>query len=44
MEGQDERLTICEEIVFTVFSSAKSDCVSNEEWEFEHQHVCGFIR
>lgn len=27
-----------------VFATKKPDSKSDEEWEFEHQQVCGFIR
>ena len=27
-----------------VFTTQKPDSMSEEEWDFEHQQVCGFIR
>ena len=30
-------------MVALVFATQKPDSMSEEEWDFEHQQVCGFI-
>ena len=40
MEKQDEESSIYDVVVFTDFCYNKM----NEEWAFEHEQVCGFIR
>ena len=43
-KGNMKDLLFVKKLHLSVFSSAKPNYVSGEQWEFEHQHVCGFIR
>ena len=43
-KGKMKDLLFMKKLHLSVFSSAKSNFVSDEEWEFEHQQVCDFIR
>ena len=43
MEKQDERSIVREEDVSSDFYAHKPENVTDENWEFEHQQVCGYI-
>ena len=43
-KGEMKDLLFVKKLNLSVFSSVKPDSMSDKEWEFEHQHVCGFIR
>lgn len=43
-KGEMKYLLFIKKFYLLVFSFAKPYFMSDEEWEFEHQRVCGFIR
>src|SRR6266487_4225588 len=43
-KGKMKDLLFVKKLHLPVFSSKKPDSMSDEEWEFEHLQVCGFIR
>jgi hypothetical protein len=43
-KGKMKDLLFVKKLHLPVFSSTKPDSMSEEEWEFEHLQVCGFIR
>ena len=44
MEKQDERYIVREEDASSGYSAHKTENVTDENWKFEHQQVCGYIR
>ena len=42
--GKMKDLLFVKKLHLPVFATQKPDSMSNEEWDFEHQQVCGFIR
>ncbi|WVZ20167.1 hypothetical protein V8G54_007489 [Vigna mungo] len=43
-KGKMKDLLFVKNLHLPVFASNKPESKSNEEWDFEHQQVCGFIR
>ena len=43
-KGKMKDLLFMKNLHIPVFATKKPDSKSDEEWEFEHQQVCGFIR
>nr|KYP73286.1 Retrovirus-related Pol polyprotein from transposon TNT 1-94 [Cajanus cajan] len=43
-KGKMKDLLFVKKMYFPVFTSQKPDSMSEEDWNFEHQQMCGFIR
>nr|KYP56587.1 Retrovirus-related Pol polyprotein from transposon TNT 1-94 [Cajanus cajan] len=43
-KGKMKDLLFVKKMHLPVFATQKPDSMSEEEWDFEHQQVCGFIR
>jgi len=43
-KGKMKDLLFVKKMHLPVFATQKSESMSDEEWDFEHQQVCGFIR
>ena len=43
-KGKMKDLLFVKKLHLLVFATHKSDFMSNEEWDFEHQQICSFIR
>ncbi|RDX84565.1 hypothetical protein CR513_34368, partial [Mucuna pruriens] len=43
-KGKMKDLLFVKKMHLPIFAAQKPESMSDEEWDFEHQHVCGFIR
>jgi len=43
-KGKMKDLLFFKKLHLPIFTTQKPDSMSEEEWDFEHQQVCGFIR